>query len=326
MTRGFLLVVMSATLFGGTGVAGAIVAANSGMSWPAISALRVFLGGLVLLGLTALTGELQRIPRGKGAGRRILLTGVGTAVYTTAYFQSVPLIGVAVATVVCLGSAPLAIAGYTAVRERRMPSAGTQVALVAALAGLVLVSDPDRVGTSAAELALGIALALTSGLSFAATTVINRTAIPGLGPRVLIATSLTVAGLLAAPVAFLAGADLASMGWPAWTGIGFLAIFQTAFAYMAFYAGLQAGLPPTTAVIVLLIEPVTAMVLAMVILSETPTAAAVAGMALMMLAIVLVRPAPDKSPSYSRVSGQGESALAGHDTEPDRPLRRPDPS
>lgn len=326
MTRGFLLVVLSAVLFGTTGIAGAIVATHSDMSWPAISATRVFLGGLLMLGLTALTGELQRIPRGAGAGRRILITGAGTAVYTTAYFQSVPYLGVAVATVVCLGSAPVAVAIHTAVRDRRLPAPGTLLAIAAALGGLVLVSDPRATGASVGEIAFGLGLALLSGLSFAATTIANRTAIPGLGPRTLIATSLTVAGLLAAPVAMFAGADLASMGRTAWLAIGFLAIFQTAFAYVAFYAGLQAGLPPTTAVIVLLIEPVTAMVLAMVILSETPTAAAVAGMALMMLAIVLVRPTPEKSPSYSRVSGPGESALAGHDTEPDRPLRRPDPS
>lgn len=295
MTRGFALVALGATLWGTGGIAGAIIAANSEMSWPAISGLRLLAGGLLLLGLTALTGELQRIRRGVGAGRRILVTGAGTAVYTTAYFQAVPMVGVAVATVVCLGSAPVAIAVYTAAVARRMPGPGTVIALVAAVAGLALVSDLRGATGSAVELVVGLGLALASGLSFAATTVANRTTIPGLGARALIATSLSVAGLIAAPVGIVVGVDFASMTTPAWAAAAFLVLVQTMVAYVAYFAGLQTGLPSTTAVIVLLIEPLIATILAVVILDETLTASIAAGIALLMLAIILVRPAgPDE--------------------------------
>jgi len=133
-------------------------------------------------------------------------------------------------------------------------------------------------------------LALLSGLAFAATTVVNQRTVPGLSPRTLIATSLTLAGLLSAPLGLLGGADFATLTAPAWAAIAFLVIFQTVIAYLAYYGGLQAGLPATTAVIVLLIEPLTATVLAVLVLDEQLTLPVLLGIVLLMLAVVLVRP------------------------------------
>lgn len=285
-----MLVAVGAALWGTSGIAGAIVARNSSMSWPAISSVRLLLGGLLMLVLTAITGELRRVQRTAASARRILATGALTAVYATAYFQSLPMVGVAVATVVCLGAAPVAVAVYTAIRERGMPPRVTVLALVAALAGLGLVSNPSTPTGDNRRFALGLALALLAGLAFAATTVINQYTVPGLTSRTLIATSLTLAGLLSAPLGVLAGVHVDTLTAPAWAAIAFLAIFQTMLAYLAFYGGLQAGLAPTTAVIVLLIEPLTATVLAVLILHEQLTITVLIGMALLMLAVVLVRP------------------------------------
>ncbi len=281
---------MGAALWGTSGIAGAFAARYSSLSWPAISSVRLLLGGLLMLVLTAVTGELRRVERTPESARRILATGVTTAIYGTAYFQAVPLVGVAVATVVCLGSAPVAVAVYTAIRGRRLPGRSTVFALLAALAGLVLVSNPSTPVGDGRWFAVGLALALLSGLAFAATTVVNQRTVPGLSPRTLIATSLTLAGLLSAPLGLLGGADFATLTAPAWAAIAFLVIFQTVIAYLAYYGGLQAGLPATTAVIVLLIEPLTATVLAVLVLDEQLTLPVLLGIVLLMLAVVLVRP------------------------------------
>lgn len=281
---------MGAALWGTAGVAGALTARYSSLSWPAISSVRLLLGGLLMLVLTAITGELRRVQRTSESVRRIVATGVATAIYATAYFQAVPLVGVAVATVVCLGSAPVAVAVYTAIRERRLPSRPTTLALLAALAGLGLVSNPSTPAGDQRWFGLGLALALLSGLAFAASTVVNQRTVPGLTPRPLIATSLTLAGLLSAPLGLLGGADFTTVTAPAWATIAFLVIFQTVIAYLAYFGGLQAGLPATTAVIVLLLEPLTATVLAMLILHEQLTLPVLLGMVLLMIAVVLVRP------------------------------------
>lgn len=289
-SRGFLLVATGAALWGSGGIAGAFAAKYSSLSWPAISSARLLLAGLLMLVLTAITGDLRRVQLTRESVRRIVATGVATAIYATAYFQSLPLVGVAVATVVSLGSAPVAVAVYAATRHRRLPGRSTVLALVAALTGLVLVSNPTTPAADHRWFGLGLGLALLSGLAFAASTVVNQRVVPGLNPRTIIATSLTLAGLVSAPLGILTGADFTTVTAPAWAAIGFLVVFQTVIAYLAYFGGLQAGLPATTAVIVLLIEPLTATLLAVLILHEQLTLPVLLGMVLLMLAVVLVRP------------------------------------
>ncbi|GAA4161762.1 EamA family transporter [Gryllotalpicola daejeonensis] len=289
-TLAFLLVAIAGALWGTGGLAASFAAEHSALSWPALSAIRLVAGGLLMVALTAATGELRRIPRTPEALRHIALTAVLSAIYQGAYFQSLALVGVAVATVIALGSAPVAVALAGAIRDRRMPSWAVIVALVAAVIGLILVSDAPAAAISPGKTALGVLLALVAGLSFAGTTVVNRRAVPGLAPAALIATSFTLAGLLVAIAGLFTGFDVASTDAAGWGWIAFLAVVPTVLAYLAFFGGLHRGVPSTSAAILSLIEPVTATVLAVSVLREPLTLAASAGIVLLLLAVVLVRP------------------------------------
>jgi DME family drug/metabolite transporter len=287
---GFVLVAVAGVLWGTGGLAATFAAQHSTLSWPALSALRLVAGGLLMVAPTAATGELRRIPRTPASLRHIGLTALLSAVYQGAYFQALALVGVAVATVIALGSAPVAVAIASAIRGRRMPSAAVIVALVAAVVGLILVTDAPAVASDPAKTALGVLLALVAGLSFAGTTVVNRRAGPRLTPPALIATSFTVAGLLVAIWGAFAGFDLMGTDAAGWAWIAFLAAVPTVLAYLAFFGGLLRGVPSTTAAILSLIEPVTATVLAVTVLREPLTLAASIGIILLLLAVVLVRP------------------------------------
>ena len=113
----------------------------------------------------------SRSGRGLSAGR-IVGTGLGMAVYQTAYFASVDLAGLALATMVTLGAGPvlIALAARVALRER-LGAAG--VACVAgSLAGLALLVGG---GAHAARAPLaGVGWALLSAAGYAATTVLSR--------------------------------------------------------------------------------------------------------------------------------------------------------
>ncbi|GAA4168231.1 DMT family transporter [Gryllotalpicola koreensis] len=296
---GFTLVAVAGVLWGTGGLAATFAAQHSALSWPALSAIRLVGGGALMLAVIAATGELRRLPRTPEALRHIGLTAVLSAVYQGAYFQAVALVGVAVATVVSLGAAPVAVALASAIRSRRMPRWPVLVALVAAVVGLIMVSDAPGQASDARNAVLGTLLALVAGLSFAATTVVNRRAIPGLSSAALIATSFTLAGLLVAIWGAFAGFDLASTDAAGWGWIAFLAIVPTVLAYLAFFGGLQRGVPSTTAAILSLIEPVTATLLAVTILREPLTLAASVGVVLLLFAVVLVRPRPGVVESYS---------------------------
>ncbi len=289
---GFLLVLLGGVLWGTGGLAGTFAAQHSALSWPAISALRLVGGGVIMLAVTAVSGELWRIPRTAESARHIALTAVLSAIYQGAYFQSVALVGVAVSTVISLGAAPVTVALAGAIRSRRMPPWGVMAALAAALVGLVLVTDAPGQASDAGTAALGVLLALVAGVSFAATTVVNRREVPGLTPAALIATSFTIAGLLVAIWGAVAGFELSSADAAAWWWIAFLAVVPTVLAYLAFFGGLQRGVPSTTAAILSLVEPLTATVLAVAVLHEPLTVAASVGIALLLLAVVLVRPSP----------------------------------
>jgi DME family drug/metabolite transporter len=70
----------------------------------------------------------------------------------------------------------------------------------------------------------------------------------------------------------------------AWALVVYLGVVTMAFAYVLLYAGLRST-PSGTAVVVTLLEPVTAVVIAVLFLGETLTAAGVLGCLLILAAI-----------------------------------------
>lgn len=288
--RGFALVALAGVLWGTGGLSGALVARSSELSWPSIASLRLLGGGALMLVVAAAVGAFRPLPRGRAALGRVAVTGLLSATYQGAYFVAVDLAGVALSTVVALGSAPLVVAVVSATRSRRVPPRATLLALAAALAGLVLLVGSPAAGAGRAT-AAGVGLALVSGTSFAATTLVNRVPVPGLSPTALVGGAFTLAGLLLVPLGLVAGFDLAGAGATAWGWVALLAAVPTAGAYLAYYSGLP-SVPATTAAVLALLEPVTATVLSVVVLDESVTPLGLVGMALLLLAVVMLRPAP----------------------------------
>ncbi|GAA4441825.1 hypothetical protein GCM10023148_49020 [Actinokineospora soli] len=84
---------------------------------------------------------------------------------------------------------------------------------------------------------------------------------------------------LAAGMALPAGGDVLLIA-------AYLGIVPTALAYGAYFAGLR-GAPAVTAALCSMLEPLTATVLAVVLLDDRMTAAGVVGAALLFAALVL---------------------------------------
>ncbi|GAA3308407.1 hypothetical protein GCM10020295_70350 [Streptomyces cinereospinus] len=99
------------------------------------------------------------------------VTGLGLAVFQTAYFAAVSATGLAVATVVTLGAGPVLIAlGARLVLRERLGRAGV-LAVAGALTGLaVLVLG----GGDTAVRPWGVALALLSAAGYSAMTLFTR--------------------------------------------------------------------------------------------------------------------------------------------------------
>jgi DME family drug/metabolite transporter len=270
-----VLVVLSAVCFGTTGTAQALGPDAAPVT---VGAARIAIGGaLLLLVARAVPVAAARWPR-----RELAAVAGAIAVYQLAFFAAVDRTGVAVGTVVALGSAP-AIAGVAGLLIDREPlSARWAAATVLACAGVLLLVLG---GGDASVDPLGIMLAMTSGTGYATYTVLTKRMLRlGHPPERVMAASFSLGALLLAPVLLLG-----DVSWLA-TGDGlamavFLGAIPTALAYVLFARGLRHLTPGETATLTLA-EPLTATGLGILALGERPGAVAAVGAGLVLAGLL----------------------------------------
>lgn len=210
---------------------------------------------------------------------------VGVAVYQLGFFDATRRTGVAMATVVTIAVSPLASRIIGAFRGRPAPSALWYVAGAMIAAGLTLLvgfgSDGVKANTA------GIAAAALAGVSYAVYTEAGSTAIArGLDSTTSMAALFLGGGVLSSPV--LLFRDVSWLGTSRGIAvIAWLAIITLTLAYIGFGWGLRV-LAPTTVVMLTLLEPVVASVLAVTVLDESLATVGWVGAALIVVAMPLV--------------------------------------
>ncbi|MDG4822409.1 DMT family transporter [Asanoa sp. WMMD1127] len=279
--RGILYVLVAAVAWGTGGAVATILYDTSGMGPIAVSFWR-FAIAVPLLGAVHLARRRARWTPRPGL-RQVVITGVGLAVYQTAYFASVSYAGLAVATVVTLGAGPILIAVGARLTTGEQLGRGGLVTTGLALAGLVLLVGGGGASTGSAP-TLGLACALLSATGYATITLLNRGARQATPSTTLGAFAVGLLCLL--PLALLEGA-LPTAGNPAevYLSLAYLGAVPTALAYALFFAGLSV-VRANTAAVLALAEPVAAAVIAVLWLDERLTPAATAGSLLLAAAVV----------------------------------------
>ncbi len=283
--------------------------------------------------------------RRRRLSRRDLLvrgqTGLGLAVFQTAYFGAVQSTGLAVGTVVTLGTGPLLIAvGARLVLRERLPCGGA-TAMAAALGGLVILVLGHPGGTVRP---LGIALALLSAAGYAQSALTARwagraepaggagaaagaggtgaaaraagaepTRGPAADPVVVTAWAFGLGAVLLLPFALATGI-LPHTAHPAETlaVLGYLAAVPTALAYPLYFTG-AAAVRAATASVIMLIEPVSAAVLGVAIFGEPLTAATLGGGVLLLSAGTALALADLRSGRGRRITRAGRAQRGGSD-------------
>ncbi len=273
-SRGALLVVAAAALFGTIGTARAL-----GPDAPAASvgAVRLVIASALLLLLAAPAG----LPALRAAWRRpaVWIAGAAQAAFNLTFFAAVTRTGVAVGTLVAIGCTPI----LTGLASRHLTRSWL-LATGLALAGLAtLLSE----GFDADVTWTGLGFALGAAASYA-TFILSSAALTGssaAGTRVNLAAIFTVAAAALAPALLLT-----SLNWvTAPSGlamVAYLAVAATVGAYSLFNRGLE-SLRPGTAAMLGLTEPLVAAVLGVVVLGERLSAVSSLG-AVVVLAGLLV--------------------------------------
>ncbi|MEU8008421.1 DMT family transporter [Micromonospora parva] len=292
---GLIQITVTGVLWGTTGVAVQLLREGTGLSPVSIGFHRLAIAALVLLACTA--GRLRTIVSAvRAAPVPLLLTGVGLGLYQALYFAAVAWAGVSVATIVSLGLAPVLAAAWESVHARRLPGPLHLGTLVAAVAGLVLITGATgQPGAAAPAPLLGLLAAAGSGLGYAVTTLISRQVSQRTAPMTLTIVSTAVGALTLAPFALVAGVGL-PVRLDTVALLLHLGVVTTAVAYALFYAGLRTT-PGSVAAVLTLLEPLTAAALAVALLREPLPLPVIVGGVLLLTAVAATYLAPDRADS-----------------------------
>jgi DME family drug/metabolite transporter len=287
LARGYALVLLAATLWATLGVIYNFLARSYGLPPLAVAGLRAGLGGLILLaGLLALRRSWLRVNR--RAVQVVLLYGIfGIALFYAAYINAILSVGVAVAAVL-LYTAPAWVAVFAWRFLGEQLTRTHLIALLLTLAGSALVAQIYQPGLLSVN-AAGIFWGLLSGLTYGLWSVFNKVGVRHTNPWTLQCYGMLVGCavlLLFQPLAPLAGA-LQNSGAIMWLLL--LALGPTVGASVAYAAGVRT-VPVSVASLIATLEPVLAALLAFLVLGETLGLGQIAGGALILLAVWLLRP------------------------------------
>ncbi|MDY0095803.1 MAG: EamA family transporter [Candidatus Vecturithrix sp.] len=278
-SNGQWFILAASILWGTNGTAQAFAPAGSNPL--AIGALRIVIGGIALISLAVLRGSFRRglsLPFWPTAA-----AGIGVALYQFCFFAGVAKTGVAVGTIVTIGSSPIFAGILDFLVRKERPGSLWMASTVLAIVGCGLLSLPGgRVNVDI----IGIVLALGAGACYGIYAIFNKGLIRSNPPEAVTAMIFCAGAVVVLPV--LLKTD------PHWLlqprsllVVLHLGIITTAGSYTLFAHGLQ-SVSVAAAVTLTLAEPLTASLLGLAILGERLTLPAFLGIGLIFGALALL--------------------------------------
>jgi DME family drug/metabolite transporter len=282
------LVLAAAILWGTTGTAQAF--APEGATPLSVGAVRLVFGGLTLLVWATARGSFRNglhLPL-----KPTLVAAGGIAVYQICFFAGVARTGVAVGTIVGIGTAPVWAGALDWLVVRQRPGRRWLLATGLAILGSSLLIAG---GSSISVDPLGVLLALGAGLAYAIYTLASKQLLTGRSPDLVMAVVFVLGALILLPIFF--GSDLSWLAEPGGMAVAFhLGVITVGIAYALFARGLTA-IPASSAVTLTLAEPLTAAMLGLVLLGERLAPVALIGIALLFAGLATLsigQPAAEK--------------------------------
>jgi len=281
--RSAIALIVAGVLWGTGGLSGNLLAAKAHLHPLPVAAYRLLLGGACTVLFVWATGRLRRVVWTKAVIRRLLVAGALLGQFQACYFLSVSLTSVSIATMITIGSVPVFATLFTTIRDRRLPGTTTLVATAAAIAGLALLTWAPVEGGW--ELLGGVAFALLAGAGFATLPLATGKPVDGLDSFCTTAFGLLVGGLALAPAALWIG-----MALPLRLDVLAVALYfglvPTGIAYAAYFLALRTAHPVLVALATLL-EPLTAVVLSVILFHDQLGVAGWCGAGLLVTALAV---------------------------------------
>lgn len=285
-TRGLLAIALTAALWGTVPIATNGVYQVSGGNALSIGLFRLAFSLPVLVPIVLLrTGRADWRFKGRDAAL-LLLFGAAMALYQVCYFAAIPRVGVTIAALITLCTAPVLVALLSTVLLRERPGGRVVAAMGGAIVGTLLLVGSPRTTAQRPEAVSGVLLAFGAALSFATVALSGRALAGRYRDLQLVTIGMAGGALFLLPFALSTG--LALHYPPAgWSLLLYLGLVPTALGYLLFFYGLR-DTTATVASTINLLEPLTSAILAWLLFDERLGAAGLLGAALLLGAMALL--------------------------------------
>jgi len=278
--------VLTALFWGGTFIAGRHVSQHLGPF--TIAFLRFAMASMLLLLLTrSREGRFPRLTLNQ-LGLVVLLGMTGVFTYNALFFKGLKLIEASRASlIVATCPAFIATASVLFLREKFRPLQVVGIPLSILGAGVV-ISHGDLRGILAGGIGMGEFLILGCVLSWAAYSLIGKAVMHRLSPLAAVSCSSALGAMaLAVPAAMESPVkNLGHASWLDWAAIVYLAVFGTVLGFVWFYEGVRL-IGATRAGLFINFVPISAVILAALILREPITWSLAIGAALVLSGVFL---------------------------------------
>lgn len=270
-----LLILLAAILWGTTGTTQALAPETAHPI--AIGATRLAVGGLFLFCIVLVTGKFNV---NNWPVKTTLLASICMALYQPLFFSAVTITGVAIGTVVAIGSAPILSGFIEWIYFKKRPGTLWWGSTILSILGCLMLFVNKE---SAHVDPVGLLLALGAGLSFAGYTVVSRELVEKYSTLLVVAAVFTLSAIMLSPLLFVFDMSwiISVQGASVSLHLGILA---TGVAYLLFAKGLS-NVSSSTAVTLALAEPLTAALLGVFILGEFLNAISWLGILFLLLGI-----------------------------------------
>lgn len=244
-------------------------------------AMRLLIGGICLVLLAAWQGH--RMGHLAGHWPWLVVGAIAVASYQLCFFTGTTRTGIALGTVVALGSAPIFTGMINGIGMRRPPTIAWLVGTALAIGGIALITQGQP--TARTDL-LGVIAALGAGLGWAVYAMIGQHRISaGLDSTTCMAAMFLGGGLLSTPLLFAE-----DVGWILTPRGGMLSLYLGIVTVGVVYTCLGWGIKrigAPTVVTLTLAEPVTAAVLATVLMHQYLGVVGWLGVVIVLVALLI---------------------------------------
>ncbi|MEK5230775.1 EamA family transporter [Lysinibacillus sp. FSL K6-0232] len=254
----YIIVLLAAILWGTTGTTQTFLQGD--ISPIAVACIRSAIGGgaLLVVALSARMIHWQSWP-----WKWNILAAISIALFQGFFFSSIRYTGVAIGTVVTIGSAPVFAGMLEWLIWKVKPTKIWVISTTFAIVGCILLF---AVGGDTTVNSFGILLALSGGCMFALYTNVSKRLTEKAATLPAVAMTFSLCAVLLVPFAWQGGFSWMGVPGNIWS-MTYMGLVATSLAYVLFLGGLRA-VSSSAAVTLSLAEPLTAALLGAFFLGE----------------------------------------------------------